>query len=71
MRFMNQIRLPIATVLVFTVCTTLAAAEPPFIPRRQDKPPGPPLSPEQAIEKMTVPEGFSDDVRRTRPRLDH
>ncbi len=56
------------------------------IPHHQDKPPGPALSPQEAIKKMTVPEGFHGragrqraghrqpgrhDVRRARPHLDH
>ncbi|TWT57078.1 Cytochrome c [Thalassoglobus neptunius] len=32
------------------------------IPRRHEKPPGPALSPEEAVEKMVVPEGFSVQV---------
>ncbi len=40
-----------------------------FIPRRQDKPPGPPLSPAEAIKKMTVPEGFSVELVASEPDI--
>lgn len=39
------------------------------IPRRHDKPPGPALTPEQAIAKMTVPEGFHVDLVAAEPQL--
>ncbi|WP_417851678.1 PVC-type heme-binding CxxCH protein [Thalassoglobus sp.] len=32
------------------------------IPRRHEKPPGPPLSAEEAVKKMVVPEGFSVEL---------
>ena len=56
------------------------------IPHAQDKPPGPPLSPAEAMQKMTVPAGLhgragrqraghrqsgGHDVRRAGPDLDH
>lgn len=37
------------------------------IPHAQDKPPGPALSPEEAIKKMTVPEGFSVELVAAEP----
>ena len=40
-----------------------------FIPRRQDKPPGPALTPEQAIAKMQVPEGFHVELVASEPDL--
>lgn len=40
-----------------------------FIPRRQDKPPGPALSPEDAIAKMDVPEGFSVELVAAEPQI--
>ena len=40
-----------------------------FIPRRQTKPPGPPLSPADAIKKMTVPEGFQVELVVSEPDL--
>jgi hypothetical protein len=40
-----------------------------FIPRQQRKPPGPPLTPAQAIAKMTVPEGFSVELVASEPEI--
>ena len=38
-----------------------------FIPRRQSKPPGPPLSPQQALARMEVPEGFKVELVAAEP----
>jgi putative membrane-bound dehydrogenase-like protein len=46
-----------------------ALAQQPVIPHAQDKPPGPALSPEEAIAKMTVPEGFSVELVASEPNL--
>lgn len=40
-----------------------------FIPRRQEKLPGPPLSPEEAIRKMTVPAGFTVELVAAEPDI--
>ncbi len=40
-----------------------------FIPRRQNAPPGPPLSPAEAIRKMTVPAGFHVELVAAEPDL--
>jgi putative membrane-bound dehydrogenase-like protein len=40
-----------------------------FIPRAQDKPPGPALSPADAIAKMTVPEGFTVELVASEPDI--
>ena len=40
-----------------------------FIPRRQSAPPGPPLTPEQAIAKMTLPPGFRAELVTSEPDL--
>ncbi len=40
-----------------------------FIPRRQSKAPGPPLSPEQALAKFTVPEGFKVELVASEPQI--
>lgn len=37
------------------------------IPRRHDRPPGPPLSPAEAVAKMTVPEGFRVELVAAEP----
>ncbi|MBW3600872.1 MAG: dehydrogenase, partial [Planctomycetes bacterium] len=39
------------------------------IPRAQTEPPGPPLSPEEAIAKMVVPEGFSVELVAAEPDI--
>lgn len=39
------------------------------IPRKQSKPPGPPLSPEAALAKMTVPSGFHVELVAAEPDL--
>lgn len=39
------------------------------IPHAQDKPPGPALSPEEAVAKMTVPEGFTVEVVAAEPDI--
>jgi len=44
-------------------------AEDEFIPRRQDKPPGPALSPMDAIAKMEVPEGFTVELVAAEPQI--
>lgn len=40
-----------------------------YIPRTQKEPPGPPLSPADAIKKMTVPEGFHVELVASEPDL--
>ena len=40
-----------------------------FIPRKQSKPPGPPLSPTEALSKMQVPEGFHVELVASEPDL--
>lgn len=40
-----------------------------FIPRKQTSPPGPPLSPKEAIAKMTVPDGFHVELVASEPDL--
>ncbi len=39
------------------------------IPHAQDKPPGPPLTPAEAVKKMTVPSGFSVELVASEPVL--
>ncbi|MGC4004250.1 MAG: hypothetical protein QM811_14485 [Pirellulales bacterium] len=48
------------------MCVATVRAED-FIPRRQSKPPGPPLKPEEAAAKMTVPEGFKVEIVAAEP----
>ena len=40
-----------------------------YIPRTQKEPPGPPLTPAEAIKKMTVPEGFHVELVAAEPDL--
>lgn len=42
---------------------------PALIPHAQDKPPGPALSPQEAIAKMTVPEGFKVELVASEPDI--
>ncbi len=39
------------------------------IPHAQDKPPGPPLSPQEAMQKMTLPPGFSVELVASEPDI--
>jgi putative membrane-bound dehydrogenase-like protein len=41
----------------------------PSIPHAQDRPPGPALSPDEAIAKMTVPPGFSVELVASEPEI--
>src|SRR5262245_6777914 len=46
-----------------------AAQAAPVIPRGHSSLPGPPLSPAEAIRKMTVPEGFSVELVAAEPDI--
>lgn len=59
----------LAAASILALFSLSAVAQDPFIPRRQSKPPGPPLSPQQALEKMTVPEGFHVELVASEPDL--
>ena len=64
----------IQKIRCFAVCVALLGIPFPavaddFIPRRQSAPPGPPLTPEQAIAKMTVPPGFRVELVASEPAL--
>ena len=37
------------------------------VPRRHDRPPGPPIAAEEAVAKMTVPEGFTVEIVAAEP----
>jgi glucose/arabinose dehydrogenase len=54
-------------LLVSSVRTDVWAEEP--IPRGQTRPPGPPLSPADAMAKMTVPEGFHVELVASEPEI--
>ena len=52
------------------VCSASAVeAQKLVIPRRHDRPPGPALSPQEAVAKMTVPEGFTVEVVAAEPDI--
>ncbi|MBA2117648.1 PVC-type heme-binding CxxCH protein [Bremerella alba] len=57
--------------LILTVFSAIEAAEndQEFVPRRQQGIPGPPLSPADAISKMTVPSGFSVEAVAAEPDI--
>ena len=42
----------------------------PFVPRQQTQPPGPPLSPSDAVKKMQVPEGFHVEIVASEPDIE-
>lgn len=54
-------------VLLFSLFTSALYAQRLEIPRRHEKPPGPPLSAEEAVKKMVVPEGFSVQIVAKEP----
>jgi len=60
-------------VMSFLVCSFLSAsrceAQTERIPHAQDKPPGPALSPAEAIAKMTVPDGFAVELVASEPDI--
>ena len=61
-------RLAIACTLLS--CVTIGwADETPFVPRKQTEPPGPALSPEEALRKMEVPEGFEVELVAAEPDI--
>lgn len=65
MRLLNAARYALALAAVFP-CSLLAED---FIPRRQDKLPGPALKPAEAIKQMTVPPGFSVELVASEPDI--
>lgn len=59
----------VAALLVGLGTPNWALAQKEAIPHAQDKPPGPALSPAEAIQKMTVPEGFSVELFASEPDI--
>jgi putative membrane-bound dehydrogenase-like protein len=59
----------LSAVLLLLVAPALAVAQESVIPHAQDKPPGPALSPAEAIAKMKVPEGFTVELVASEPDL--
>src|SRR5262245_56085163 len=56
-------------VTVFSASTQSPQLPAQVIPHAQDRPPGPPLSPEEALKKITVPEGFAVELFASEPDL--
>jgi putative membrane-bound dehydrogenase-like protein len=70
MNYRHFLALALAAALVPIALHTAATGQGTnLIPHAQDKPPGPPLSPEEAIAKMTVPEGFRVEVVACEPDI--
>ncbi|MEZ6113761.1 MAG: hypothetical protein R3C99_22530 [Pirellulaceae bacterium] len=57
----------VAVMVTASVASVAQADE--VIPRGQSKPPGPALSPADAIAKMTVPDGFSVELVAAEPDI--
>jgi putative membrane-bound dehydrogenase-like protein len=53
----------------FLIVSPILAQQESFIPRAQDRPPGPALSPSEAIAKMTVPSGFTVELVASEPDI--
>ena len=64
-----QSRISCVILSLAVLVATSASAQDDFIPRRQDKPPGPPLSPADAMAKMVVPDGFSVELVASEPDI--
>lgn len=65
---MRSVFLCTSFAIVFALALPCPAQEE-RIPHAQDKPPGPALSPAEAIAKMTVPEGFSVELVASEPDI--
>jgi len=61
--------LAVAMLVAGSTISLARADDAPFIPRRQNQPPGPPLSPEQAIQRMQVPDGFEVELVASEPDI--
>ncbi|MCA9177524.1 MAG: hypothetical protein KDB14_23725 [Planctomycetales bacterium] len=61
--------LAVAVFIAGTIGGMLPEAMAQKIPQGQTSPPGPALSPAEAIKKMTVPEGFTVEVVASEPQL--
>ena len=55
-----------AWILLVTIATAQQVS---LIPHAQDKPPGDPLSPQEAVKKMKVPEGFTVEIVASEPMI--
>ncbi|MBI3837358.1 MAG: c-type cytochrome [Planctomycetia bacterium] len=60
----------VSVCVLQAVCTpALFSAPAEVIPHAQDKPPGPPLSPAEAMKKMSLPEGFTVELVASEPDI--
>jgi len=66
---MRCLRLPLLAAALFLGFAGPVAEAQQVIPHGQSKPPGPPLSPEEAVRKMTVPEGFTVELVASEPDI--
>ncbi|HTI50628.1 MAG TPA: PVC-type heme-binding CxxCH protein, partial [Planctomycetaceae bacterium] len=66
---MHVARFLMVSLVVAGLTGAVAPAAAQQIPHGQDKPPGPALSPDEAVEKMTVPEGFAVEVVAAEPQI--
>jgi len=62
---MLMVRFALSAAMLLTVAS-LSEAQ---IPHHQDKPPNDPYTPQQAIQKMKVPQGFSVELVASEPDL--
>jgi len=60
---------PLCLCLVGMLFSVAVRAQDTFVPRAQDAPPGPALTPQQAIAKMKVPDGFSVELVAAEPTI--
>ena len=68
MRMMALSR-PCGAIALAIVLIAPALAQDDFLPRAQDRPPGPALSPSDAMKLMTVPPGFAVELVASEPHL--
>jgi hypothetical protein len=68
---MNRLRTLFVLASVAFVLSFLqqASAQKLLIPQSQEKPPGPAQTPEEAIKKMVVPEGFRVELVASEPDI--
>src|SRR4051812_46387310 len=69
LRDQPMLRLVLLSALPIFILLGVAAAGDEVVPHHQDRPPGPALSPREAISKMTVPDGFSVELVASEPDI--
>jgi putative membrane-bound dehydrogenase-like protein len=68
-RFENGLSSVVAFLMVALFAVPVSAQQRELIPHAQDRPPGPALSPAEAVAKMKVPEGFRVEVVAAEPDI--